>query len=834
MEKRRKKSSKGRFWLFFRLFLALLVFGGLFGGGVIAYFSRNLPPLSALDGKIVSQSTRIYDREGKTLLYEIYGEQRRTVIPFEEMPEMIKKATIAIEDANFYDHPAFDVRGIARALITGVLRGRFIQGGSTITQQLAKNAFLSPERSLRRKIKELILAYRIEQIYSKDEILALYLNQIPYGHNSYGIEAASQMFFDKRATDLSLSEAAMLAALPRAPSYYSPWGAHIDELERRRVLVLRRMHQLGFIDEAQLEDATQNKPRVVDRPIKAEFSLSPHFVLMVQNYLNQKYGESFVRRTGLRVTTTLDVNLQRIANEAVLQGAKRNTELYKGHNAALVAQDPATGQILALVGSKDYFASPEPDNCLPGQTCRFEGNFNVAYQGLRQPGSAFKPFGYLVAFMAGLTPDTIVFDAPTEFASNQPLCPALVDFNNINPNPLCYHPRNFDGRFRGPISLKDALAQSLNVPSVKTLYLAGVNSTIDLAEKFGMTTFADRERFGLALILGGGEVRLTELVNAYSVLAQEGIKRNQVFILRIEDSQGRVLSVFEDNPLQAVDPQYPRLINDILSDRNLRTPLFRGNLRLTEVPGHQIALKTGTTDNLVDAWTVGYTPNLAVGVWAGNNNNEPLVRAGSILAALPIWHNFISQALQYRPAQTFNRPAPIPVYNPILRGELDPKNIHNVLHHLNRLNDPQYKNWEIATQYWLKNNPLPSRISEPMYTYAADSPFFAPSQENQPKRFLPVLAKGNVNLDIVSPRNGEFIVDGTINLTANISADYSINKIEVFFNQRLVESAVGDWGNNHLYQLRFRPTQINLQNSLVVRVTVQSDQQSSKEIILFR
>lgn len=816
---------------YLRLILILPILGLFFFAAAVIYFSQTLPPPSSLDGKIISQSTKIYDRSGQVLLYEIYDEEKRTVIPFEDIPEVVKMATIAIEDESFYSHPAFDIKGIIRAFITGVLRGRFVQGGSTITQQLAKNAFLTPEHSLRRKIKELILAYRIEKIYSKDEILALYLNQIPYGHNSYGIEAASQTFFNKSATDLSLSEAAMLAALPRAPSYYSPWGSHTDELERRRVHILKRMYQLGFIDETQLEDAIQNKPRVVSQPIKADFSLAPHFVLMVQNYLNQKYGEDFVRRAGLKVTTTLDVELQKIANLAVKEGAKRNTELYEGHNAALVAEDPSTGQILALVGSKDYSAPSEPEGCLPTTTCRFEGNFNAATQGLRQPGSAFKPFGYLMAFMTGLTPDTIVFDVPTEFTPNQPACPALVDFSNTNP--LCYHPRNFDERFRGPISLKEALAQSINVPSVKALYLAGINSTIDLAEKFGITTLKDRSRLGLSLILGGGEVRLTELVNAYSVLAQEGIKRDQVFILKVEDADGRVWEEFKDNPRRVVDAEYPRLINDILSDSRLRQPLFQASLRLTEVPGYQVALKTGTTNDYVDAWAIGYTPNLVAGVWVGNNNNEPLKKyGGSILAAVPIWHDFMSQALRYRPAQTFNKPSPIPVTNPILAGEFDPKNAHNILHYLNRLNDPQYKNWEEAVIYWLKNNPLPAKISEPMYSYTAEASPFMPSQ--QLITFPQYQTSGNINLEIISPKNGDFVGNQQIHLTAKLSADSPINKIEVYFNRELIESAIGDWGNNYVYQLNFQPPKMNLQNSLVVRVTTQTNEQSSKEIIVFK
>lgn len=812
------KKTKNRNYLLVLLFIVITGSAAIFL--VFTYLSRNLPPISELDNYSVGQSTKIYDRAGQTLIYEIYGEEKRTILPSEEIPDLIKKATVAIEDESFYSHPAFDVRGIARALLVNVLKGGVVQGGSTITQQLAKNSFLSPERSLLRKVKELILAYRIENLFSKDEILALYLNQVPYGQNSYGVEAGSRVYFNKPAKEMSLSEISLLAGLTKAPSYYSPWGAHAEELEKRRIYVLERMLELGFIDKEQFA-AGSLKPQLMKEPQKTDFSLAPHFALMVQEYLNQKYGEDFVRRAGLKVTTTLDVELQKMANKAVEWGAKRNTELYDGRNAALVAEDATTGQILALVGSKGYSLPSEPMGCIEAKTCQFEGNFNVASQGLRQPGSAFKPLGYLTAFLEGLTPDTVLFDAPTEFAPNNPSCPSIVDFNNRLPE--CYHPKNFDSKFRGPISLKEALAQSRNVPSVKVLYLAGLDKTIDLAERFGITTLKDRGRLGLSLILGGGEVKLAELVNAYAVFAEEGIKHEQTFILKVEDADGKIWEEYREERERVVEEQYPRLINDILSDRNLRMPLYRASINLTEVPGRQVALKTGTTDDHVDAWALGYTPDLVAGVWIGNNNREPMKSEGSsILAAVPVWHNFMAAALANRPVRTFNKPALIPVSNPILRGELDRNNVHDILHYLNRLSDPQYKNWEEGVSAWLKENPLPAVISSPSYSYEADS------QEEGGD-----VAPENMTINLASPKAGAFISQ-EIKITALLSSPSPINKIEVYFNSELVESKTGAFGQSYSYDLSFSPKTVKLQNLLVLRATNESGAQSAKEIIVFK
>lgn len=552
---------KKRLWLKISA-VSLLVFFGitLFILNEVAKIAKELPdPKQFIVGRQISQSTKIYDRSGEILLYEIYDKEKRTVIPFEEIPDYVKRATTAIEDKNFYDHPSFDWRGMARALTVNILKGRVVQGGSTITQQLAKNAYLTPERTFKRKIKELILSYWIERYYSKDEILNLYLNQIPYGSNAYGIEAASQIYFAKSAKDLTLAEAALLASLLKAPTYYSPWGTHANELMERKNYVLEQMFSLRFIDQEELERVKKYEFKFAPQNIGT--IRAPHFVMMVRDYLINKYGEDFIKRGGLKITTTLDWKFQEIAEKIIKEGAERNEKLYQGKNAALVAQDPKTGQILSLVGSRDYF------------DVQNEGNFNVAAQGLRQPGSAFKPFAYLTAFKKGYTSETIVFDAPTEFVPNNPKCPALVNFSNEEKG--CYHPENFDKKYRGPISFRDALPQSINVPAVKALYLAGVEETVKTAEDLGITTLGDPWRYGLSLVLGGGEVKLTDLVNAYATISQNGIKHNQKIVIKIEDLSGQVIELSSDRAIQVIEPQYAQLLNDILSDEEARKNFYQ-------------------------------------------------------------------------------------------------------------------------------------------------------------------------------------------------------------------------------------------------------------------
>ena len=678
------------------LLIALgVVFWGLI---VITKIAKELPSPEQFVNRQISQSTKIYDRTGEILLYEIQGEERRTIIPFEEIPDYVKQATIAAEDQGFYQHAAFDWRAMVRALLVNIIKGKIVQGGSTITQQLAKNAFLTPERTFTRKIKELILAYWIEKLYSKDEILNLYLNQISYGANAYGIEAASQTYFSKSAKDLNLVEAATLAALPKSPSYYSPWGPHKDELEQRKNYILEEMFKLGFIDKEEKQRAQNTQPKFSNQNLGS--IKAPHFVMMIRDYLINKYGEEFVEKGGLKVITTLDWQLQELAEKVVKEGAERNTQLYQGKNAALVAQDPKTGQILALAGSKNYF---DVEN---------EGNFNVAVQGLRQPGSALKPFVYLAAFQKGYSPETIVFDLPTEFSSYNNICP-LININFNDNNHLCFHPQNFDGKFRGPVNLRTALAQSINVPSVKVLYLVGLRDVLKTLHDFGINTLTDPSRYGLSLVLGGGEVKLIEMVDAYSVLAQEGIKHRQSFILEVKDSSGKTLEKYLDQATRVVEPQYPRMINDILSDIEARSGLFQNSLNLTIFPDREVALKTGTTDNFKDAWTVGYTPSLVVGVWAGNNDNTPMQKqAGSILAAVPIWHEFMVKALENQPIEFFNKPEPVLQSKIMLNGEyISPEGIHCVLYYVdkndplgppptNPENDPQFLNWELPVRLW--------------------------------------------------------------------------------------------------------------------------------------
>lgn len=802
---------------------------------------KDLPSGDFLTNRQVFESTKIYDRTGQVLLYEIHGEEKRTVIPFSEIPDNVKHATVAIEDENFYNHGAVDWKGILRALFVNILHGQISQGGSTITQQLAKNAFLTDNRTLSRKIKELALSIKLERQFSKDEILNLYLNQIPYGSNAYGIEAAAQTFFGKDAKDLTLAESALLVSLPRAPSYYSPFGAHTKDLLARKNLILQRMYELGYIDQKQEKDA-QAFPLVFApnyTGIKA-----PHFVLMVQDYLNSKYGEDYVRTAGLKVVTTLDWNLQQIAEKSVTDGAARNTDLYDGHNAALVAQDANTGQILALVGSKDYFGTAEPANCKVGDSCKFEGNFNVATQGLRQPGSSLKPFVYMAAFQKGFTPDTVVFDTPTEFAYNNPDCPLTVDFSKddsaTTPGSVssCFHPHNFDDKFRGPITLQKALAQSVNIPAIKTLYLAGIDNVLKLVKNFGITTLTERSRYGLSLVLGGGEVKLVDMVNAYSVLAQEGVQHDQSFILKVSDNHGQTLEEYADQPEQVIDSQYPRLINAILSDADLRAPLFQNSLNLTVFPGQDVALKTGTTNDYHDAWAMGYTRSLVVGVWAGNNDNTAMQKHGSsILAAVPIWSSFMSQALQNQPSEPFTRPDEIFVDKPMLKGEYIVNytsgsqtypQVHDILYYVDKddplgpapahpEDDSQFENWEEPAITWAKNN-------IPNFDVLYNKPLPSNAQTQS--------GNAGVNVTVSSPVNGDFI-RGPLSLHASVISTISIKKIEVYFNNTLLDQ-LSNLGSNYTYDRMFQISNPDLQNILRFVATDSSGNTSEKQIILYR
>ncbi len=688
-----KGEKKKKLPLGFKIVLGILLFLVALSA-FIAYeglqIAKNLPDPQQSGSWQMTESTKIYDRTGQVLLYEINNQGKRTVLPSDQIPEKIGQATVAIEDQDFYNHSALDFKGIARALLVDLLHGSFSQGGSTITQQLAKNAFLSDQKTITRKIKEIILSYWIEKNYTKDQILTLYLNQIPYGAGADGIEAASQTYFGKDAKDLSLAEIASLVAIPKSPTYYSPW-THLDNLMQRKNLVLDQMHKLGYITEQEMNAAKATTPTFM--PQNLGNIKAPHFVMMVKDYLVSKYGEDVVNNGGLKVITSLDWNLQQLAEQAVKNGAARNTSLYGGKNAALVAQDPKTGQILALVGSADYFDKS------------IDGNFDVATQGLRQPGSSIKPFVYITAFKKGYSPDSVVFNTETNF-----------DTTGQNP----YIPQNFEGTFTGPVTLRDALAQSMNVPAVKVLYLTGINDSIQTAHDFGITTLNDPSRYGLTLVLGGGEVKLIDMVNAYSVFAQEGNLHQQSFVLSVQDSNGNTLEQYLDKSTQVIEPQYTRLINDVLSDPIAREPLYGASFNSTLFSDREVALKTGTTNDYRDAWTFGYTPDIVVGVWAGNSDNTPMQKhAGSILAALPIWSDFMHQAVAANlvpNTDSFNRPDPVPESKPMLNGQWNVNGqIHSILYYVdkndplgdipsNPANDPQYNLWEAPVQSWAQQN----------------------------------------------------------------------------------------------------------------------------------
>ncbi len=593
--------------------------------GVFWYFARDLPAAGALRAQAVAQSTKIYDRTGKHLLYEIHGEEKRTVIPFEQIPSVVKYATIALEDQAFYTHPGINVKSLVRATLSQIFPGVFgrASGGSTITQQLIKNTLLTPERTIKRKIREVILSLELERKFTKDEILEMYLNEIPYGSNAYGIESAAQTFFRKSAKDLTLDEAALLAALPQQPSRYSPYGKYRDKLVARKNYALKQMAEMGYISEEEARRAQEIDTLAKTVPPRSEIK-APHFVMYIREYLESRYERGDIEEGGLTVITTLDWDLQQLAERVVREGVEKNRK-HNATNASLVAIDPKTGQILAMVGSADYFNK------------EIDGNVNVALAD-RQPGSSFKPYVYLAALMKGYSPETVLMDVSTKFDDGE--------------DP--YQPRNYDGIFRGPVKMKRALGMSLNIPAVKLLYLVGVKNVIALAKDLGIEGLNQPDRYGLALVLGGGEVKLLNHTRAYATLANGGVRKKLSSILRIVDKDGTILQEYKDEEGErVVEEKYVAALDHILSTNKYRVPAFPENNPL-KFETRPVAAKTGTTNEYRDAWTMGYAPNLAVGVWVGNSDNSPMKwgAAGSVVAA-PIWRAFMEEALADKPIEYF-------------------------------------------------------------------------------------------------------------------------------------------------------------------------------------
>ncbi len=609
------------------VFLGVLgaVFMVILGAGIAAFFvyKNHTPSVAEISSYRPPQTSIIYDRSGKIVLYKIHGEENRKVLSHDEIPDVVRVATIATEDKNFYTHFGVDFLSIIRALKANVENGEMSQGGSTITQQLARNVFLSREKTLRRKIMETLIAFKIEKNFTKDQILDRYLNQVPYGSNAYGISAAAEVFFGKNAKDLTLSEAVFLAALPKAPTYYSPYGDNADKLVERYRNILDQMAQSKLASPDEIEAAKKINILAEVQPFH-ESILAPHFVFYVTEQLEAKYGRDFLEKGGLKIITTLDCDLQKIGEKVVASGGARNVS-YGASNAALVATDPKTGEVLTMVGSRDFFNTA------------IDGQVNVAVR-LRQPGSSFKPIVYATAFEKGYQPETLIADEPTNFGP---------DGGGIS-----YIPQNYDGKFHGVLPMRKTLAMSLNIPAIKTLALVGIDSAIDMAHRLGITTLNDRKRYGLSMAIGGAEVKLIDMASAFGVFATEGKRFQSHSILKIVDNNGE--SYFDKTEgRQVIDAEVARKIDSILSDNNARSAIFGSNSPLY-IPGRTVAAKTGTSQDFRDAWTVGFTPSLAVGVWAGNNDSRPM-HAGSdgVFVAAPIWRSFMDAVLSRYPNESF-------------------------------------------------------------------------------------------------------------------------------------------------------------------------------------
>lgn len=795
------KKSKSRFHLPFhfrpsRSFIKnlLLAFLVLCAGGSIlvlaafAWVSRDLPDPDKLLSRDVQQSTKIYDRTGTHILYEIHGDQNRTLVKIEDIPDIMKQATISVEDQQFYNHIGFNPIRTVEGIVVGLITKGRPQGGSTLTQQLVKNAILTNERTVTRKIKELLLSVAIEQHFTKDQILQLYFNEIPYGSTNYGVESASEAYFGKSVKDITLPEAATLAALPQAPTTYLN---NPDALLARRNTVLKLMEGQGYItdDQAKAAEAT---PLELNDNVGTNI-IAPHFVFYVKQQLVDQYGESMVEQGGLKVITTLDYDKQQDAQQAVVDGVAAKGKNYRFANAGLVAIDPKTGQILAMVGSPDY---NDKDN---------GGAVNAAASSF-QPGSSFKPIVYSYAFTKGYTPNTILYDVVTTF--------------NTEVGP--YTPHNYSLEENGPVTVRKALQGSLNIPAVKMMWLVGVQNVLDYADTLGYSTFGDRSNFGLSVVLGGGNVTPVDHTSAYATFANDGVRHPTASILEVDDASGNVLQKWQpDGGEQVIDPNAVRELTNVLSDNAARAYVFGAANHLT-LPDRPVAAKTGTTNDYYDAWTLGYTPSLAAGVWVGNVNHKPMVRGadGSVVAA-PIWQEFMEKALAGTPVEQFTAPS-IPVTGKaILDGQLPSTTVvidkssgllatdatppdqrqtlvcgsyHSELYYIdptnplgpepgNQPNNPDFVSWEAAIQDWVaRTNSI--------------NPSLLPFQScNAPTGSDDVHTAANKpSVHITSPGNGSTVAQRSINVTVEASAPRGVSRLEYAIDGKFIETSTSITG----------------------------------------
>jgi len=603
-------------------FLAIL---GLASIVFLVWVFWDIPLPTSIDEEDFPVSTKLFDRNGE-LMFEIYADRRSTPLAIEEIPENIKLATIAVEDKNFYEHFGVSPSGMIRALYKTTFENK-LQGGSTLTQQLVKNSLLTPERTVSRKIREVLLTLMVEVIYSKDEILELYLNQIPYGSTAYGVGSAAELYFGKEAKDLTLAESALLAGITAAPTRFSPFGTHPELAKQRQDLVLGRMVEDGYITQKEADEAKEEELKFADINVPK----APHFSLWVRELLAEEYGDAVVEKGGLRVTTTLDLELQEFAQETVLEEVESLKTSNVGNGAALVTR-PKSGEILAMIGSKDYFAEDE------------DGKVNIMFAH-RQPGSSIKPLNYALAIEdEKLTASTPLADIPTCFS---------VQGQNA------YCPKNYDGSFHGATQLRYALANSYNIPAVRVLAVNTLENFIDFATNLGITTFKDPSNYGLSLTLGGGEVRPYDMAVAFGVLANGGIKQPLVAYTKVEDWKGNVLFEHEGDQYEGdrvLSSEASFIISNILSDNGARSAAF-GFGSFLNVSGHpEVSVKTGTTNDLRDNWTIGYTRHLLALSWVGNNDNAPMRGTVSgVSGASPIWNRIMKEALDKAEEKGYNQ-----------------------------------------------------------------------------------------------------------------------------------------------------------------------------------
>lgn len=767
--------------------------------------------------KIVNEkSTIIYDREGN-VLYTIHGEENRFEIPLDQIPQHVIDATVAIEDDRFFEHRGFDIGGIIKGFLAEYLRIGKRRGGSTITQQLVKNTLLSSERTVTRKVKEIILSLQMERTFSKNEILSMYLNTIPYGSNAYGIEIASRVYFNKHAPDLTLAEAAILASLPQAPSRYNPYGNGKNQLmgyfdeegnyhSGRKDTVLKRMEDLGLITDEQRKQAFEQALQITFQRAKDNIK-HPHFVLFIKELLENKFGKEAVEKGGLQVYTTLDPNLQTKAEEVIVERIKTYPEKFGASNAGLLTVDLEKGQILAMVGSSDYFNEA------------IDGNVNMVFR-LRQPGSSFKPMVYATGFAKGYSPASVLFDVETDFGNK-------------------YIPQNYDGKFHGMISARKALANSLNVPAIKMAFLAGVDNVIEQAKRMGLTDLLDSEQYGVSIGIGTGEATLYQMVTAFSVFAKGGKKIEFTPFIRIENSEGKVIESYEENdPLgtEVLDPQIAYSINHVLSDKNARAPFWNAALVL---PDQIAAAKTGTSNKRLksgkevgaikplDNWAIGYTTKYVTGVWIGNNDASPLnVGSDGISTAAPIWKAVMMEATKKDDLQEFPKPAgvswkSVSKWSGLLASKHTPESdiVSELFTTYNTPSETDQAFLNVQIDRVSKKLPTPETPKEAI-TEALVANFHSENPTNPDwekpvavwvKEFLETNSLNKIvvekiptdpddihtletrtkgpSISIVSPAENAVLPAENVDITVSITAPHGVEKVDYFLNDRFLRSS---------------------------------------------